>query len=99
MFTGFGLPVSSRSWPNRSSTSTPMAPARAIPGRAAGARCSVTDNTNAELYGGLADETTNNRMELTAPAEALESLKRPCGVRLYTDSTYVKNGITSWVPQ
>lgn len=52
-----------------------------------------------ELYGGLADETTNNRMELTAPAEALESLKRPCGVRLYTDSTYVKNGITSWVPR
>ncbi|MDF7675040.1 ribonuclease HI [Acetobacteraceae bacterium ESL0709] len=41
-------------------------------------------------------ETTNNRMELTAAAEALETLTRPCVVRLYTDSEYVKNGITRW---
>ncbi|UMM63463.1 Ribonuclease HI [Aristophania vespae] len=41
-------------------------------------------------------ETTNNRMELTAAAEALETLKRPCKVKLYTDSEYVKNGITRW---
>ena len=52
-----------------------------------------------ELYGGQAAETTNNRMELTAPIEALESLKRPVEVRLYTDSTYVRNGITSWLPR
>ncbi|TWJ14743.1 ribonuclease HI [Stackebrandtia albiflava] len=52
-----------------------------------------------EMCGGSADDTTNNRMELTAPAEALESLTRPCVVRLHTDSTYVKNGITSWVPR
>ncbi|MEC3977289.1 ribonuclease HI [Amycolatopsis sp. H20-H5] len=49
------------------------------------------------LCGGEAGETTNNRMELTAPARALDSLKRPSVVRLYTDSTYVRNGITKWV--
>ena len=40
--------------------------------------------------------TTNNRMELTAAAAALESLKRPCRVVLHTDSEYVRNGITRW---
>jgi Ribonuclease HI len=49
-----------------------------------------------ELFGGEA-ETTNNRMELTAVIEALKALKRPCIVRLYTDSTYVKNGIEAWI--
>lgn len=42
-------------------------------------------------------ETTNNRMELVAAIEALNLLKRPCKVTLYTDSTYVKNGITEWI--
>ena len=50
-----------------------------------------------ELSGGEID-TTNNRMELTAAIEALESLKRPCRVSLYTDSQYVRLGITSWLP-
>ncbi len=40
--------------------------------------------------------TTNNRMELTAAAMALESLKRPCHVVVHTDSQYVRNGITRW---
>lgn len=48
------------------------------------------------LRGGAA-ETTNNRMELTAAIEALNALKRPCEVNLYTDSQYVKNGITQWI--
>ncbi|QDH16288.1 ribonuclease HI [Swingsia samuiensis] len=48
-----------------------------------------------ELWGGEA-ETTNNRMELTAAAEALEALTRPCMVRLHTDSEYLRNGITRW---
>lgn len=52
-----------------------------------------------EIYGGEADVTTNNRMELTAPIRALESLTRPVAVQLYTDSTYVRNGIMSWVPK
>ena len=42
-------------------------------------------------------ETTNNRMELRAAIEALNALKRPCAVELYTDSAYVRNGITQWV--
>ena len=49
-----------------------------------------------ELFGGEAT-TTNNRMELTAVIEALSSLKRMVPVALYTDSEYVKNGITSWI--
>ncbi|HEV8556800.1 MAG TPA: ribonuclease HI [Actinophytocola sp.] len=52
-----------------------------------------------ELRGGEAGRTTNNRMELTAPIRALESLTRPSVVRLYTDSTYVRNGITKWMAQ
>ena len=49
-----------------------------------------------ELKGG-ATETTNNRMELTAAAEALEALKRSSVVDLYTDSQYVRGGITVWL--
>ncbi|WP_305989242.1 ribonuclease HI [Roseibium sp. MMSF_3544] len=49
-----------------------------------------------ELHGGE-PETTNNRMELTAAIEALNALKRPCAVDLYTDSTYVRSGIREWL--
>jgi len=49
-----------------------------------------------ELCGGEL-ETTNNRMELMAAIQALESLNRPCKVELHTDSQYVKNGITQWI--
>jgi ribonuclease HI len=49
-----------------------------------------------ELWGGEAD-TTNNRMELMAAIRALEALKRPSQVRLYTDSIYVMKGITLWI--
>jgi ribonuclease HI len=48
-----------------------------------------------ELSGGAA-VTTNNRMELTAAAEALEALTRPCVVALHTDSEYLRNGVTRW---
>lgn len=49
-----------------------------------------------ELSGGER-ETTNNRMELMAAIQALAALKRPCVVELYTDSIYVKDGITQWI--
>jgi ribonuclease HI len=49
------------------------------------------------LHGGEPD-TTNNRMELMAAIEALAALKEPCRVNLYTDSKYVRNGITEWLP-
>lgn len=49
-----------------------------------------------ELYGGE-HETTNNRMELTAAIKALGELKRSCELTLYTDSQYVRKGITEWI--
>src|SRR5882762_5908538 len=50
-----------------------------------------------ELAGGE-ELTTNNRMELMAAIAALEALKRPCRVDLYTDSQYLRDGITRWLP-
>ena len=50
-----------------------------------------------ELCGGD-PETTNNRMELMAAIQGLSALKARCVVDLYTDSVYVKDGITKWVP-
>jgi len=49
-----------------------------------------------EMFGGE-KLTTNNRMELTAVIEALASLKHTCTVTVYTDSVYVKDGITKWI--
>lgn len=49
-----------------------------------------------ELYGGERD-TTNNRMELLAAINALNTLKEPCSVDLYTDSAYVRDGISRWI--
>lgn len=49
------------------------------------------------LKGGEA-ETTNNRMEMLAAIRALQALKGPCSVHLYTDSTYLRKGITEWLP-
>ncbi len=46
---------------------------------------------------GRSSYTTNNRMEMRAAIEALEALKRPCSVVLYTDSSYLRDGITKWV--
>jgi ribonuclease HI len=52
--------------------------------------------TEKELSGGETP-TTNNRMEMMAAIVALESLKRPSEVALYTDSQYVKKGVTEWM--
>lgn len=49
-----------------------------------------------ELWGGER-LTTNNRMELTAVIEGLSALRKPSRVAVYTDSAYVKNGITQWI--
>ena len=48
---------------------------------------------------GAERETTNNRMELMAVIEGLETLKRPCAVELFTDSVYVGKGISEWMPK
>lgn len=49
-----------------------------------------------EMWGGEKN-TTNNRMELTAVIESLAALNRKCNVSIYTDSEYVRNGITAWI--
>ncbi len=49
-----------------------------------------------ELSGGE-PATTNNRMELMAAIAALEALKRPCRVKLFTDSNYLRDGVTKWI--
>lgn len=56
------------------------------------------DGRSKELSGGERAGTTNNRMELMAAIQALESLTRPTTVHLHTDSSYLRNGITAWLP-
>jgi len=56
------------------------------------------DGREKEIFG-AALTTTNNRMELQAVIEALQALKRPLAVRLFTDSQYVRRGILEWLPQ
>jgi ribonuclease HI len=51
-----------------------------------------------KIITGSAAETTNNRMELTAAIQALKALNRPCQVEFYTDSEYLRRGITEWMP-
>ncbi len=50
-----------------------------------------------KMLTGGAPETTNNRMELMAPIEGLRALKRPCEVKIFTDSSYVVKGMTEWI--
>jgi ribonuclease HI len=54
------------------------------------------DDRERELSGGD-PYTTNNRMELMAAIMGLEALKRPCSVRLFTDSIYLRDGVTKWI--
>ena len=68
---------------------------RPNPGRGGWAAVLRFKGVERELSG-AEPATTNNRMELTAAAEALEALKRPCQVVLHTDSQYLKDGITRW---
>lgn len=66
------------------------------PGPGGWAALLIYEDRMQELSGGEQD-TTNNKMELTAAIEALESLPAPCEVTFYTDSVYVKQGITTWM--
>ncbi|MGN0929992.1 MAG: ribonuclease HI [Alphaproteobacteria bacterium] len=56
----------------------------------------ISGDKRREIYGGQKD-TTNNQMELTAVIEALKLLKYKCDVDVWTDSQYVKNGISEWI--
>ena len=66
------------------------------PGRGGWGVWMVSGAHEREMWGGEA-LTTNNRMELTAVIEALKVLKRRCKVVIYTDSEYVRKGITEWI--
>jgi ribonuclease HI len=66
------------------------------PGTGGWAALLMSDANTRELSGGMR-QTTNNQMELIAAISALEALKTPCDVTLYTDSEYLKNGITKWM--
>ena len=57
----------------------------------------LTSGTHEKELKGGERRTTNNRMELMAAIAALEALKRPCAVDLYTDSQYLRGGITGWI--
>jgi len=70
---------------------------RGNPGPGGWAALLIAGKTRKELSGAEAD-TTNNRMELTAAIGGLNALKRRCAVKLYTDSKYVLQGITEWLP-
>ena len=57
----------------------------------------LEDSNDPILLNGGEENTTNNRMELKATIEALKAIKHPSKIKLYTDSQYVKNGITEWI--
>ena len=67
------------------------------PGPGGWAALLLYGSSEKEMSGGEA-LTTNNRMELMAAIQALESLKKPCRIALFTDSQYVQKGITEWLP-
>jgi ribonuclease HI len=69
---------------------------RGNPGRGGWAALIRSGAREKEISGGE-PLTTNNRMELLAAIEALNALKKPCRVALYTDSAYVRDGITKWI--
>jgi ribonuclease HI len=69
---------------------------RGNPGPGGWAALLRTGDKEREISGGESP-TTNNRMELVAAIRALTALKKPCRVALYTDSNYVRDGITKWI--
>ncbi|GAB3314413.1 ribonuclease H family protein [Haliea atlantica] len=70
---------------------------RGNPGRGGWGAVLRFNGREKHLWGGE-PHTTNNRMELRAAIEALAALKEPCRVQLTTDSVYVRDGITQWLP-
>jgi ribonuclease HI len=69
---------------------------RGNPGPGGWAAILTYSDSERQISGGV-EATTNNRMELTAAIEAFRALREPCRVRFFTDSAYLRNGITRWV--
>ena len=68
------------------------------PGKGGWGAVLICSDKDEEVYLSGADKlTTNNKMELTATIESLKSIIKPSQIELYTDSQYVKNGISSWI--
>lgn len=88
-------PVSQTNLPKKVEIYTDGA-CRGNPGPGGWGALLIYGDTQKELYGGELD-TTNNRMELMAAIEALSLLTRCCDLTLYTDSQYVRKGITQWI--
>jgi len=57
----------------------------------------INENNEKKIISGSEKNTTNNRMELLAPINALKEIKSGPKIKIYTDSQYVKNGITEWI--
>ena len=72
--------------------------ARPNPGGRGGWAALLISGEHQRELSGAEPATTNNRMELTAAIMALEALREPCYITLHTDSQYLKNGITLWLP-
>ena len=67
------------------------------PGKGGWAAIIIDDELNQTSISGCENKTTNNRMELLAPIMALKKIKKKSEITIFTDSKYVKNGITDWI--
>ena len=67
------------------------------PGPGGWAAIIIMDGIIKEQFSGSQKNTTNNKMELLAPIKAIEKFKKKSEITIYTDSTYVKDGITTWI--
>ena len=69
------------------------------PGPGGWAAIIIVNNEVKNVFSGSEKNTTNNQMELMAPIEAIQKFKKKSEISIFTDSTYVKNGITTWIDQ
>ena len=67
------------------------------PGPGGWAAIILYNNEIKEMFSGSEKNTTNNQMELLAPIKAIQKFKKKSEISIFTDSTYVKDGITSWI--
>jgi len=69
------------------------------PGPGGWAAIIIVNNEVKNVFSGSEKNTTNNQMELMAPIKAIQKFKKKSEISIFTDSTYVKNGITTWINQ
>ena len=69
------------------------------PGPGGWAAIILVNNEIKEMFFGSEKNTTNNQMELLAPIKAIQKFKKKTEISIFTDSTYVKDGITTWIKQ